>query len=290
VNVAAHAPSSPLPLRPDEATLVLGGIFVLFQLGGAAIPTEHRDIATPILQWITIALPVVGFLLWRGLPLRETLGLHRPSRTHCLGTVLLTVGLVGAAVLYMAAQGAIFGGIESYREQQGAWTEKLTSHTLGGLAALLLTIAVTPAICEELLFRGLLARAYAASMRRGPICVLVGVLFGLFHGLVSLQTIPAALLGMAITWLALATGSLWPAVLCHFLFNATTVVAHHLDARLGGVETAAGMQLTVAALAAAIFIPLGLLCLRGRRASQTNEVEPLAAARPVTETATGVEP
>lgn len=280
----------PTPLRPEEVTFVFAGVFVVFQLGGHALLPVLGDLATPTLHWVAMALPVLGFIAWRGLPMHETLGLRRPSGAQWLGTVFLTVGMIGASVLYMAGQSAVFGGLESYRAQEEEWAAKLTAHTVGDLVLLLVTIAVTPAICEEILFRGLLARAYAATMRRGATCVLVGVLFGLFHGLASLQTIPAALLGMAITWLALATGSLWPAVLCHFLFNATTVGLRQVAARLGETEVGNGLQLAVAALLAVIFIPLSLRCLRGRSASKTRGTQPLAAARSATEPATGVEP
>jgi sodium transport system permease protein len=88
---------------------------------------------------------------------------------------------------------------------------------------LLLYIAVLPAICEELAFRGVLLSGLRRKLRPAALVVVVGIIFGLFH--VSLFRIaPTALLGMILTVIAMMTGSVFPGMLLHFGNNALGVL------------------------------------------------------------------
>ena len=98
-------------------------------------------------------------------------------------------------------------------------------------------------------------------MRTGAVCVCTGLVFGIYH-MDWMQVIPAALLGTAITWIALTTDSLWPAVLFHLLFNSTTVVmAQFVDpsAEHGAVRLV--IELMICATVAVISIALGVRLL-----------------------------
>src|SRR3989475_9213625 len=70
---------------------------------------------------------------------------------------------------------------------------------------LLLYVAVLPAICGELAFRGILLSGLRRKIRPAGLVVAVGLIFGLFH--VTLYRIaPTAALGMILTAIALMTG------------------------------------------------------------------------------------
>jgi len=119
------------------------------------------------------------------------------------------------------------------------------------LAYDLLLIAVSPAICEELLFRGAILSGLRSGLRsRWSAAICCGLLFGLFH-LQLVQMLPAALLGVMLSWLVIASGSIIPAMIFHFLNNAAAV----LLTRFGwddavGLSTRTGrIALAVAALA-----------------------------------------
>ncbi len=89
---------------------------------------------------------------------------------------------------------------------------------------LLLYIAVLPAICEELAFRGMLLNGLRRKLRPAALVAAVGLIFGLFH--VSLFRIaPTAALGMILTVIALMTGSVFPGMLLHAGNNALGVLA-----------------------------------------------------------------
>ncbi|MFN3597165.1 MAG: type II CAAX prenyl endopeptidase Rce1 family protein [Rubricoccaceae bacterium] len=89
---------------------------------------------------------------------------------------------------------------------------------------LLLAVAVTPAVCEELLFRGYLQRQTERVGGTLVSIVLVGVVFGLYHLRFS-QALPLATLGVYLGFVVWATGSLWAGVLVHLLNNGAAVLA-----------------------------------------------------------------
>jgi sodium transport system permease protein len=88
---------------------------------------------------------------------------------------------------------------------------------------LLLYIAVLPAICEELAFRGVLLSGLRRKLRPAGLIIAVGVIFGLFH--VTLYRLaPTAALGMVLTAVAVMTGSIFPGMLLHAGNNALGVL------------------------------------------------------------------
>jgi membrane protease YdiL (CAAX protease family) len=89
---------------------------------------------------------------------------------------------------------------------------------------LFVALALTPAVCEELLFRGYLQRQVERSWGAMASIVAVGILFGLYH-LRPSQAVPLALLGVYMGYAVWATGSLWAGVLVHLLNNGFQVIA-----------------------------------------------------------------
>ena len=87
----------------------------------------------------------------------------------------------------------------------------------------LLLIAVTPAVCEEALFRGPILRGLRTRLSPLGAAVLTGLLFGLFHGDVW-RFVPTALLGVGLSAIALASDSIVPAMVAHFVNNACLLV------------------------------------------------------------------
>lgn len=84
---------------------------------------------------------------------------------------------------------------------------------------LAVALAVLPPICEELLFRG--ALLHGLRKRLGPVglCVVVGLLFGIFH-LALFRLVTTSFLGVILTAVALMTGSVFPGILWHAINNA----------------------------------------------------------------------
>lgn len=95
------------------------------------------------------------------------------------------------------------------------------------VAVAVFALTVAPLV-EEVFFRGYLFAALEDAVG-GPIAVvLVGLLFGVFHGF-QYAGVPTALaavtlMGLATTWVRYVTGSLVPCVVLHVAYNVAGVV------------------------------------------------------------------
>ena len=92
----------------------------------------------------------------------------------------------------------------------------------------LLAIAVIPAICEELAFRGFILSGFSRSGRSWLPIALSAVLFGLMHQIPH-QIFYASLLGLVLGLLVVRSNSLLPAIVFHVIFNGLQVVRSRID-------------------------------------------------------------
>jgi len=95
---------------------------------------------------------------------------------------------------------------------------------------LFIYVAVLPAICEEIAFRGMLLTGLRRRLRPVTLVIAVGLIFGLFH-MTLFRIAPTAALGIVLTAIALMTGSIFPGMLLHMGNNAWAVWAglHDFD-------------------------------------------------------------
>jgi uncharacterized protein len=106
-----------------------------------------------------------------------------------------------------------------------------------GLPFMLFALAIVPAICEEVLFRGYVQRKAERRFGIATAIILTGVIFGLYH-LRFTQLIPLSVLGIYIGYVLWRTGSIWPAIVVHFANNALLIIAAVRTREIEGVPTA----------------------------------------------------
>jgi ABC-type Na+ efflux pump permease subunit/membrane protease YdiL (CAAX protease family) len=99
-------------------------------------------------------------------------------------------------------------------------------------------MAALPAICEELAFRGLLLHGLQKRFHPLVRCVLVGVVFGVFH-YTLFRIAPTAFLGVILTMIAMLTGSILPGVLFHAGNNALAIWLESARINTGRLDSAA---------------------------------------------------
>ncbi|TWU41241.1 ABC-2 family transporter protein [Novipirellula aureliae] len=88
--------------------------------------------------------------------------------------------------------------------------------------SVLFLMAVLPAICEELAFRGFIFAGLNREKGALRAIILTSVMFGLSHGVLQ-QSIAATFMGLLLGGIALKTGSVLPCILLHFTNNALSV-------------------------------------------------------------------
>jgi sodium transport system permease protein len=86
----------------------------------------------------------------------------------------------------------------------------------------LLLIAVTPALCEEIAFRGFILSGFRHLGHKWRAIFFSALLFGFTHGVLQ-QSIMASLVGMVIGFIAVQSGSIWPCMVFHFVHNGLGV-------------------------------------------------------------------
>ncbi len=96
-------------------------------------------------------------------------------------------------------------------------------------------LALTPALCEELFFRGYVQRQAERGLGVAGGVLFSGIVFSLYHLRFS-QVLPLAALGVFMAYLTWRTGSIWPAVFVHFANNAVAVAMGAYVARRPELE------------------------------------------------------
>jgi sodium transport system permease protein len=196
--------------------------------------------------------------------LRDVLWLRRPNAWALLGAALL--GLSGWVILGVLADRVMPPPPQLVEEMR-----KLIRPPGGDrpLALSLLALALTPALCEEALFRGPILRGFRHRFSAPGACLLTGVLFGILHGDVW-RFIPTSLLGALLSWVALASGSIFPSMLVHFINNAALIVLGYYGLDKTAEKLPARAEIVVFTAAALLF-SLGLLAIRRGRGQPSSQ-------------------
>jgi membrane protease YdiL (CAAX protease family) len=179
-----------------------------------------------IYQYSAFAGGMVVYLIWLGAVLWiasgnwSLLALRRPS------SISRAAGLAVAAVAAIYVLEAIVSIIplpESPGKEQGLAPTHWEPAHAGAFAANIVLFAVVAPIVEELTFRGL-GQSLLAFLGQWPSILLVGLTFGLAHGLVEalLVLVP---FGIALAWLRSRTDSVYPGMVVHALFNGVALAA-----------------------------------------------------------------
>lgn len=224
-----RSPKSVIVASLFLALLAYGvGLLAMGYMQGALIRTFQLRLVL-ILSEVSLALPalLVGLLLANRIP-----ELYRFSSFPvgaALKTVVLGLAFWGLSLGVFEAQYVFVKPPLEYLEQFQGLHETLRPHGALGWVFSIAAIAVAPAACEEILFRGLLTPVFHRAMGSTLAIVFSAALFGLIHvdgmrdGTSVYYRVPFAfILGMLLAKLRIDTGSLWPSMIAHATLNATT--------------------------------------------------------------------
>ena len=148
----------------------------------------------------------------------------RPISLYQAGlAILLGLCLVPWLEAVHHFQGQLSGEAELLQHRAQSWLQG--PH----LAWILLTMALFPAVCEELLFRGFVLNQLLGPGTRAQAILVSAVLFGVFHRHLLL-VLPASLAGILFALMVHRSRSLAPAILAHFTVNGCSVVLSNWQA------------------------------------------------------------
>ena len=220
-----------------DRSWITSGTFVDFLL------SYYRRFQVPIL----VVTAVMEFAVFLGLTflLVRTWHSSRPaiymgySRPAALD--LLLAGLGGIAIVPLA------GLLDSWsyllfpvlRELRGGESALLGIHTPAQLVLVVFAVSVTPAICEEALFRGWLQRTIRRKSSALVSILVTGFLFALFH-MSPLSVVALAFVGTYLCYLFERCGTLFASMTAHCLYNLTIIVLVNTDLRLPWLVNGSG--------------------------------------------------
>lgn len=212
----------PTPTAAQAVLCALVIILVRFFAGmSTRAPEDWASFAhTAALTLICLVL-VPAVLMAVVLTTRPTLSLLMRSTSlfSLCAAAALAVALHPAAVLLLTIVRTIYPMDESMLApfQQVIRQAPSTS-------SLVMILALLPAVCEEFAFRGFILSGLRHLGNKYRAILLSAFLFGVAHGVIQ-QSIVAGTFGMVLGFVAVQTGSIWPAIVFHAVHNTMGVLS-----------------------------------------------------------------
>ncbi|MEI6847789.1 MAG: CPBP family intramembrane glutamic endopeptidase [Chlorobiaceae bacterium] len=246
-------------------TLFLIGIMALYPLIGALMfyfvnSFQNETISLSHLEGSTMLplmrlLQVFGQILVLAVPVLLLAGWHTGSKNPFSRRSLAFLGLgmradLGKIILAVCgifllqpilhtitelqdlyvwpAFGAAGSALVHQREMMESFIKALALvRTLPELFFVVFVFAFTPAVCEELFFRGYIQQNYVRSISPLRAVLLTGLVFAFFH-MNAANFLPLALLGWYIGYVYSATSSLLVPFIVHFANNFVALLILHI--------------------------------------------------------------
>ena len=178
-------------------------------------------------QMILLLVPL-ALVIYTKRDIRQTYGFAGTKAAGFLGGAFLITGFFFINLV-------LASGLMKLFPESTSNVETVFSDIMGdNMFAALFVIALAPAVCEEMLFRGLILHSLKARYRAVSAMAVTAVLFGFYH-MSLVKFIPTGLLGLVLCYVVWRTGSIYPAMLMHFLNNAYSVAITYYPEQIGKV-------------------------------------------------------
>ncbi len=209
------------------AGVTVAALGVIAMVGGVVFfgRVAHFSVRTSlVLGSVLLLLPGFLALLARGLPLKEALALRGADARMMWVAAGLGLGLWVLSLGLLELQFAVWpppaAYIEGFRALHAALRPSGPVDWLWSLAA----IAAVPALCEELLVRGIVLPSFRPSLGPALAVVASALVFALIH-LDAYRFLFTFAAGLVLGAIRLRSGLLLPSMLTHGLLNTLTFVA-----------------------------------------------------------------
>ncbi|GIW98874.1 MAG: sodium extrusion protein NatB [Pirellulaceae bacterium] len=220
----------------DQMAMTMAVMFPLYFVASSLLPHFAHDVVPRLLYSAAIsyllffALPA-AVCWYRRIDLSKTFLLRLGDPRHwfpwCAAIVLLAASMWIAAheLMVIADRWNLAPIPQGHMEQAAELSEQLMTLPL---FLTLVTIALTPAVCEEWLFRGFVMSALRP--RPWMAIVIAALAFGLMHVLTSNvlaieRFLPTTFIGLILGYVAWKTNALWTSTLLHMLHNGLLLMA-----------------------------------------------------------------
>jgi sodium transport system permease protein len=254
---------------PAAALIFVAAVAVIFFYGARPLALSHGETGLMLAQVFFLAAPALLFVLLGRFAAAETLAIRAPSSRALAAGMLIMLGGIPIGWLIAWLQSFV---LEIPYEFLEALQQMIMAEDRRRLLWMLLVVALTPAICEELVFRGVLLNGLRS--RLGMIAAVIGsaAIFAAFH--LSFETavrfLPTFWLGLLLAYVAWNTRSIFPAMLMHFVNNGVVVVLVSTTALRESFADPTGQPPWLLVLVAPLLLVLGVRMLRHEASTTTT--------------------
>lgn len=267
---------------PTEAVLcgvlILVGMFFAQFVAGSSITNWATIVKSTVTVQIGLILtPCLLMSIFLTRSVRHALRIHRPQISHLCAAVLIGIAMHPSYIILGDGIRRIYEIGDETATALAFFQNMVTSQPLWSV---LLLLAVLPAICEELAFRGFI---FGGLLRSGGVLraiIISALFFGFTHTLLQ-QSIAASMMGVVLGLIAWRTGGVLCTIIVHLINNTLSVSMAWCSAN--AVAIPASLQWAVVSegdswaydpawVAMSIFLTLALLVVLSRRNSTTQQV------------------
>lgn len=206
-----------------QSKLTLTGVNILYLLGmvllitaGAFVQGKNFNSGILITEFVLIALPALLYVILKKGSIKQELRFNKLGFMNaflvtliflCGYPVAVFVGIIGN--LFVSFFGKLIQSPIPFAENFNEYF------------VLLMIVAGSAGICEEIFFRGLIMRGYE-KLGKWPSIIFTAVLFSMLH--LNIQNILGTLfLGIILGYVVYTTNSIFAGMLGHFVSNAVAV-------------------------------------------------------------------
>ena len=264
----ANMKKGQMPGMGDAFLLLAVCLLGMFYLGSVA-SAKYGFWGVPIQQLILLVF-TLGFAWYMKVDGKKLFSLKVPKAKAVIGSLFLWAGsYLVMLVLTIPLSKWFPTSLEQLELQNKMFAEQ-------PVWAVFFVVAICPAICEELLFRGFLFGTMKEKWKPAVAMVVSGVIFAAYHmSVIKLVTI--SVLGIALAYSVYCSKSLITSMLMHFCNNAIAVIGFKYPEAIGkvapflmeenpGLETCIGMT-----IAGVVFVVLGIFLLKKKRIKSRNK-------------------
>ncbi len=253
------------------ATLAL--IFVLYQVvnGGITLLLFPMDLTNPDIsafeankngfrwatlvgQFLFILLPTIILTRLRYPGVRGFFRIKVPDYKETILSIIAVFALQQILQGYMLMQDAIplpqqiQEPLDMFKRLlEEMYKPLVTAHSLGEFIFVVLVVAFTPAICEEVLFRGLVQHEFSQATSGIAGAIIAGLIFAAYH-INPFTFVPLFALGAFFGFLVYRSANLTVAMSAHFFNNFVACAAMYMQLDDDFVAVAPGGNVTPADL------------------------------------------
>ena len=220
--------------------IILIGVFIVLVLTGSIENISGGELESFFTQadflisfnsaWQVLALAAGTLLVTKLHTSRENISqflrLRAPTKRVMLSLIaVMLIIVMQPMVWFLGYINSFLPAPDVLTQMQADQMQLIQSLMQGQFSVLfiLFNIAVVPAFCEEIMFRGYIMRTFEKHTTIFWAILFSSIIFGLFHLQIT-HFLPLSFIGGVLALLAYGSNSLLPAIVAHFTNNALSVV------------------------------------------------------------------